>query len=76
VIDNLNFVTLVNESDTRKTIKQVLGPSYPGKSYIALKFDMCDGTHYLRTIQVGPRITKNLDSTQTHGAIVCATPAM
>jgi hypothetical protein len=70
------FVRLVNENDPQKSIKQVLGPSDPGKSYFNLKFDMCNGTHYLRTIQVGPQITRNLDSTQAHGQVVCATPAM
>ncbi len=75
VINDGGFVTLVNENDPRKNIRQVLGPSDSASSYFDLKFDVCDGTHYLRTIQAGPQITRSLDSAQGHGA-VCSTPAM
>jgi hypothetical protein len=73
IVDS-GFVTMVNQNDPTKIIREVLHPADPAKDYFNLKFEICDDAYYLRSIQAGQRITENLDASCSQGAASCVTP--
>jgi hypothetical protein len=73
IVDS-GFVTMVNQNDPSKIIKEVLLSTDPAKDYFNLKFQICDDAYHLRSIQAGRRITENLDLPRSQGATRCASP--
>jgi len=55
------FVTLANNADPAKQITWVVGPAEPANKTAVIKFDEMGSDYALKTIQLGDKITPNLD---------------
>jgi len=64
---NRNCVTLANESDATKHITWNVGPADAAKTPAVIKFDEAGADHMLKSIQIGDKVTPNLDSPSKHG---------
>lgn len=73
IVDS-GFVTMVNQNDRSKIIREVLLSADPAEHYFNLKFEICADAYYLRSIQAGQRITENLDASRSRGAASCPSP--
>ncbi len=58
---NRNFVTLANEADASKHLTWLVEPADAAKMPTVVTFDQAGDAHYLKTVQMGDRITPNLD---------------
>jgi len=58
---NSNFVTLASKSDVAKHITWSVGPAEKIDASALVKFDATGSDYALRSIQVGSRVTPNLD---------------
>jgi hypothetical protein len=59
---NHNFITMDSASDTSKHITWNVGPADKIDAPALVKFDQVGPNHALRSVQVGSRITPNLDT--------------
>ncbi len=59
---NHNFVTLANETDASKHLTWLVGPADTSKMPTVVTFDEAGNGYSLKTVQIGNRITPNLDS--------------
>jgi len=64
---NHNFVTLASNSDTSKHLTWNVGPGDGIQAPAVVKFDEVGSDHALRSIQVGSRVTPNLDTHNKRG---------
>ena len=62
-----NFITLASNADPAKQISWIVGPAEPGKKTAIIKFDTLGPDYALKTIQLGNKITPNLNSHPRHG---------
>src|SRR5271168_3137880 len=58
---NHNFVTLANEMDASKQLTWVVGPAEASKMPTVVTFDQAGNGYYLKTVQLGEKITPNMD---------------
>jgi hypothetical protein len=58
---NRNFVTLANEADATKQLTWVVGPADASKMPTVVTFDQAGNGYYLKTVQLGDKITPNMD---------------
>jgi hypothetical protein len=58
---NSSFVTMASKVDLTKQLTWTVGPSEPAKSAAVVKFDVVGDSHLLKSIQLGDKITPNLD---------------
>jgi hypothetical protein len=58
---NHSFITLVNEADAGKHLTWSVGPSDEAKAPAVVTFDQAANAYSLKTIQLGDKITPNLD---------------
>jgi hypothetical protein len=59
---NRNFVTLASETDSSKHLSWVVGPADIARMPAVVTFDAADTGYYLKTVQMGDKITPNLDA--------------
>jgi hypothetical protein len=59
---NHNFVTLANETDATKHLTWLVGPAELRKTNAVVTFDQAGAGYYLKTVQMGDRVTPNLDT--------------
>jgi outer membrane usher protein FimD/PapC len=59
---NHNFVTLANETDANKHLTWLVGPAEAAKMPAVVTFDQTGASYYLKTVQMGDRVTPNLDT--------------
>ena len=59
---NHNFVTLANEMDASKQLTWVVGPTEAAKMPTVVTFDQAGTGYYLKTVQLGNKITPVLDT--------------
>jgi len=64
---NHNFITLANEADTSKHLTWMVGPADEGKAPTVVTFDQAGNSYHLKTIQLGDKITPNLDTKSKAG---------
>jgi hypothetical protein len=64
---NQNFVTLANEADTSKHLTWLVEPADAAKTPTVVTFDQAGNGHYLKTVQLGGKITPNLDKVSKPG---------
>ena len=62
-----NFVTLACETDAAKHITWEVGPGDAAKTPAVITFDTAGVDHSLKSIQMGDKVTPNLDTTSKHG---------
>jgi hypothetical protein len=62
-----SMVTMENQMHPGKQISWVAGPADSRKAPAVVVFDEAGSDYALKTIQVGSRITPNLDKTSKHG---------
>ncbi len=62
-----NIITLVNQQDANKHIAWTSGPAESAKTPVVMKFDAVGNDHSLKTIQLGERVTPNLDTRSKRG---------
>jgi hypothetical protein len=62
-----NFVTLANEADSSKHLTWTVGPADAGKAPTVVTFDQAGNAHYLKTIQLGDKITPTLEQKSKAG---------
>jgi hypothetical protein len=62
--DSQNVLALTSTTDAKISAHWTAGPADfdPSQEKLTLKFDDQGGTHMLRTVQLGPRITSRLDA--------------
>ena len=58
---NHNMVTLANEADASKHFTWTVGPAEVAKAPTVVTFDQAGNSYTLKTVQLGDRITPNLD---------------
>ena len=56
---NHNFVTLANEADASKHLTWLVGPADAAKMPTVVTFDQAGNGYYLKTVQMGDKITPN-----------------
>jgi hypothetical protein len=56
-----NFVTMASKVNPGNSITWIVGPSEPAKSPAIIKFDVMGSGYALNSIQIGDKITPNLD---------------
>jgi hypothetical protein len=61
------IITLESHTDTAKQLTWIAGPSEPGNAPAVVSFDQVGTDHALRTVQLGDRVTPNLDSHRKGG---------
>jgi len=61
---NSNFITLASSSDVTKHITWNAGPADQANAPALVKFDATGSNYALRSIQVGARVTPNLDKSK------------
>jgi len=61
------FVTLANYADPARQITWVVGPAEPANKTAVIRFDEMGSDYALKTIQLGDKITPNLNSHPVHG---------
>jgi hypothetical protein len=59
---NHNFVTLASQTDATKHLTWLVGPADARKMPAVVTFDQAGTGYYLKTVQMGNRITPNLDT--------------
>jgi hypothetical protein len=64
---NHNFVTMARETDATKHLTWSVGPADAAKTPAILKFDQIGAEYALRTIQLGDKVTPNLDPPSKRG---------
>jgi len=64
---NRNFVTLANEVDTSKHLTWTVRPTDARKAPAVVTFDQAGNAYSLKTIQLGDKVTPNLDSKSKAG---------
>jgi hypothetical protein len=64
---NNGFITLYSETDTAKRLTWVVGPADARKAASVVTFDQSGGDYLLKNIQVGSRVTPNLDVPANRG---------
>jgi hypothetical protein len=57
---NQSFITLANEADSAKSFRVGVGPADKAHAETVLEFNVVGKDHFLKTIQVGPRISSKL----------------
>jgi len=62
-----NIVTMENQTEPGKHISWIVGPTDPGKAPALVTFDETGSDYALKSIQLGMRVTPNLDTHQKHG---------
>ena len=62
-----NFVTLASETDATKHITWTVCPAEAAKTPAIVMFDEAGADHALRSVQVGDKVTPNLDPQGKHG---------
>jgi hypothetical protein len=62
-----NIVTMASNADATKHISWNVGPADRINAPAIVKFDEVGSDYTLRTIQVGTRVTPNLDPQAKHG---------
>jgi hypothetical protein len=62
--ESRNFITMASNSDTAKHITWNVGPADKINAPALVKFDETGANHALRSIQVGSRVTPNLDKSK------------
>ena len=62
-----NFVTLASKADPARQITWVVGSAEPANKIAVIKFDEMGRDYALKTIQLGDKITPNLNSHPQHG---------
>jgi hypothetical protein len=65
---NHNVLALSSMTNTKVSAHWTAGPAdyNPNDEKLTLKFDDTGNSHYLRTVQLGPRITSRLDAPARH----------
>ena len=56
-----SFVTLANNADPARQITWIVGPAEPANKTAVIKFDETGRDYALKTIQLGDKITPDLD---------------
>jgi hypothetical protein len=64
---NNGFITLYSETDTTKRLTWAVGPAEARTAPSVVTFDEIGTNHALKNIQVGSRITPNLDTAISRG---------
>ncbi len=64
---NHNVVTLASETDATKHISWTVGPTDTAKTPAVVKFDQVGADHALNSIQLGDKVTPNLDTPSKRG---------
>ncbi len=64
---NHNFVTMVSETDATKHLTWSVGPVDAAKSPAVVRFDRIGAEYALRNIQLGDKVTPNLDTPSKRG---------
>jgi hypothetical protein len=59
---NHSSVTLASEMDASKHLTWVIQPADAAKSAAVVTFDQAGNAYYLKTVQLGDKITPNLDT--------------
>jgi hypothetical protein len=59
--DQRNFVTMASKSDPGNQITWIVSPAETAKSAAVIKFDVMGSGYALKSIQLGDKITPNLD---------------
>jgi hypothetical protein len=59
---NRNFITLANEADASKHLTWLVGPADTAKIPTVVTFDQASNGYSLKTVQMGDKITPNLDT--------------
>jgi hypothetical protein len=62
-----NFVTMASKANPANQITWIVSPAKPAKSPAVVKFDLQGSGYALRSIQVGDKVTPNLDPLSKHG---------
>ena len=62
-----NFVTMASKADPANQITWIVSSAEPAKSPAVVKFDLQGSGYALRSIQVGDKVTPNLDPLSKHG---------
>jgi len=62
-----SFVTLASKTDPARQITWIVGPAEPAKMTAVIKFDETGSDYALKTIQMGDKITPDLNSRPQHG---------
>ena len=62
-----SFVTLASKTDPARQISWLVGPADPANKFAVVKFDETGSDYALKTIQMGDKITPNLNSRPQHG---------
>jgi hypothetical protein len=62
-----NFVTLASEADATKHITWYVEPADAAKTPAVVKFDRAGNDHSLKSIQLGDKVTPNLDGPAPRG---------
>jgi len=62
-----NLVTLASETDATKHITWTVCPAEAAKTPAIVMFDETGADHALRTVQIGDKVTPNLDPQSKHG---------
>jgi hypothetical protein len=56
-----NFVTMASKANPGNQITWLVSPAEPAKSPAVIKFDLLGSSYALKSIQLGDKITPNLD---------------
>src|SRR5271170_832384 len=64
---NHNFVTLANETDASKHLIWLVEPTDAAKAPAVVTFDQAANGYSLKTVQLGDKITPNLDTKSKTG---------
>ncbi|AXC13086.1 hypothetical protein ACPOL_3807 [Acidisarcina polymorpha] len=62
-----SFVTLANKADQSKHLTWTVGPAEPAATAALVKFDTTGTDYALKSIQLGTRVTPNLDRNNKRG---------
>jgi hypothetical protein len=62
-----NFVTLESQADVSKHLTWSVGPAEAANTPAVIKFDQVGTDHSLKSIQLGARVTPNLDTHEKRG---------
>ncbi len=64
-----NFVTMASKADPSKHLTWTVGSSEVATSPALVKFDEIGSDYALKSIQVGERVTPNLNPSSKHGVV-------
>ncbi len=62
-----SFLTLASRVDLAKQITWSVGPAEPANKFAIVEFDQLGGEHALKSIQVGDKVTPDLDRHRNSG---------